>query len=160
MRQNVFVSIIVVIASGLLGGCCDYSKVYTADQTLASAKAALRSSTEGEAYLGGSISRFQLSPPVQCSLRPAILMAPVARPDQGNVVHYGAFAVRHGEHHRRVTLFWWNLKGELRNYSVTSACNDALELRWVNERTMRIRDGRSYHVIRLNEDDGQPVTEF
>lgn len=141
-------------------GCCHFPYRYSADPTTTSAKAFLASHTTGEAYLGASAARFTLSSPVKCFFGPKLEMAPAGPADPNGVIHFGAFAVRHGDSDESATVCWWSKRGELRTHNVSSPGSMRIDFIWINDRTIRFQFGETARTIRLNEDDGQPVTEL
>lgn len=144
----------------MLVGCCSYPARYSADASNASAKAVIASPTKVEAYLGASMSRSTLNPPIHCPPTGKADMAPVSQPDANGIVHFGAFAVRHGQSNEHVTVFWWNVRGHLQTYHVTAPPKTAVTFLWINEHTIRFQLGQKTKAVRLNEDDGPAVTEL
>lgn len=87
-------------------------------------------------------------------------MAPVGQADANGILHFGAFAVRHGKAHEHATVYWWSAKGDLRAYHFSAPSSEKISFIWINERTIRFQFGQSSKVVRLNEDDSSDVTEL
>ncbi len=158
--KNWILLVLVAPFSLFVAACCSFPHLYSGDTGTRSAKAVIASPNTVEAYLGASLARFIIDPPISRFPSSNVAMAPVGRPDGNDIVHFGAFAVRHGESNNHVTVFWWNAKGELQTYHLAAPLNEKISFMWINERTIRFQLGRDGKIIRLNEDDGPPVSEL
>jgi len=154
----------LALCSLVLASCCSYPTRYSASSSTASAKAVLASPSSGEAYLGASMERFKITPPIKCPPSPEVSMAPVGEPDENKIIHFGAFAVRHGESNDHATVYWWKAQGNppaLRSYHISTPSGEKISFIWINERTIRFQlSESSSKTVRLNEDDGPKVTEL